>query len=91
MSDDEDSETQSTQTRWRYTNDILAFILVTAFIAYIFARTVIVPILLGPIELPALNAFLLTVFGTGFGVALAWAFGPEAVKAWSNRTGNDEK
>jgi len=87
---DRTDTTESVSTRWTYTNDLIAGFLVLSFVGYVFARTILVPILLGPIELPSLNAFALGVFATGFGIAVAWTFGAEAVEAWNNK-GQDEQ
>lgn len=81
MSDHGDGETWSSQSRWWLTNDVLAFVLATAFISYVFAGVYLD-------GYPETNPAVLTAFVTAFGVAVAWAFGRDAVEAW--RAGGNE-
>jgi MFS-type transporter involved in bile tolerance (Atg22 family) len=69
--------------RFWLTNDILAFVVVLAFIAYVFAP--MTPYVDG---YPEVNAMVLGAFVAAFGIIIAWAFGTDAVMAW--RESNDE-
>lgn len=76
-----DSETTSVDTRWRWTNDILAGILVTSL-----------PLIVGlagggVIDLTRVPVEVRLAYLTAGGVASVWAFGPSALKAWKQARG----
>lgn len=77
MGDDDDGETDSSAARYWLTNDALAFLLILTFIGYIYA-----PLTPWVDGYPAANAGVLAAYITAFGVAVAWAFGKDAVEAW---------
>jgi len=76
MSDDGDGDTTSTALRWRYTNDLVAGFYLLTFVAlvgldsYQFVRLGVVP--------ETVRAVWLAIAG----VAAAWVFGADAVRAW---------
>lgn len=72
----EDGTTDSTDTRWAYTNDLLAIYLVVTFPVTAWLD------MTGYVNLETLPASVFTLYASFVGIALAWAFGPEAVKAW---------
>jgi hypothetical protein len=74
--DDSDATTDSTRTRWRFTNDLLAAILVISVPALATLDTVSSTASLGqlPTNLPLTWLLLATI-------ATTWAFGGAAVKA----------
>lgn len=78
----DDRETESAGSRYWLTNDALAFFIVIAFVGYVYAP--LSPWIAG---YPETNAGVLAAFITAFGVAVAWAFGKDAVEAWR---GNSE-
>jgi hypothetical protein len=81
MSDEEDSDTKSTQTRWRYTNDILAGLLILTLctsVAVTFRGTSSTP-----------PTAVWTVFASAALIAAIWAFGTQAVSALQDLRGNN--
>lgn len=77
-----DEQTDSTATRWAYTNDLLAALLVLAYLALTFA-----PLTPYVGSHGGINPVVLTTTTAAFGVAIAWVFGPDAVKAWQDFKG----
>jgi hypothetical protein len=73
MSGDEDSDTKSTQTRWRYTNDILAALLLLTLCGSVVAA------FRGATAQPPTAVW--TVFASAALIAAIWAFGTQAVSA----------
>lgn len=78
-----DHDTDSASKRHWLTNDGLAVLLTVTFIGYVYAP--LTPLVDG---YPETNPLVLGAFVTAFGVAVAWAFGRDAVEAW--RGGTDE-
>lgn len=72
----EDGTTNSTATRYPYTNDAIAGWLVVSFTLLSGLHTVNV------VDLTTLPGTVFAAWISFVGIALAWAFGPEAVKAW---------
>jgi len=70
--DDGDSSTSSTRIRWKYTNDVLAFVILTAHIG------VLVASLRYGFDVPqaAWQVFVLEVV-----IAATWTFGPGTLRA----------
>lgn len=69
-------QTHGTSKRWWLTNDLLAFALLLSLDALVFfsgLRWIDVE------TIPEMAVYGLTV---GFGVAIVWAFGKDAVEAW---------
>lgn len=81
-SDDNDNDTRGSSRRHWLTNDLLAIWLILAFTAYLFLPY------LGFETASKPNAAVLTAFITGFGIAVAWAFGRDAVEAWRGKQGD---
>lgn len=74
--DPTDGETTSPAARWWLTNDVIAGVLVVGFYATLWAvgRGLLDPtVLTGEVGL-AMIAYV--------GIAVAWAFGTDAVRAW---------
>lgn len=82
MADTGTDQTNSASTRWAYTNDILALFLILAFAGLTFA-----PLTPYVADHAGINPVVLTAFTTAFGIAIAWAFGPDAVQAWQEAKG----
>lgn len=72
-----DGETTSSESRYWLTNDGLAWLLVVSFIGYLY-----LPLTPYVDAYPEVNAAVLAAYVTAFGVAVAWAFGKDAVEAW---------
>lgn len=75
--DTEPGETTSSESRYWLTNDGLAWLLILTFVGYIYA-----PLTPYVDAYPEANAAALAAYITAFGVAVAWAFGKDAVEAW---------
>lgn len=85
MSDSQDGggeSTSSAQTRYWLTNDALAFILILSFVALFYFQA------LGYIDIEAIPGVAWSLFALFVGVAVTWAFGPEALSEWRNAGGN---
>ena len=72
-----DGDTDTPDDRYWLTNDGLAWFLSVSFVAYVFAP--LTPWVAG---YPETNAVILASFTASFGIAIAWAFGKDAVEAW---------
>lgn len=77
--EDSDSDTRGSSRRHWLTNDLLAIWLIFSFTFYIFLPY------FGYGANAEPNAAILTAFITGFGIAVAWAFGKDAVEAWRGK------
>lgn len=74
---DADGGTTTTASRFWLTNDLLAGFLILAFTGYVY-----MPLLTAIDGYPSTNPVVIAAFVTAFGVAVAWAFGQDAVEAW---------
>jgi len=77
----DDAETKSVDTRWRWTNDILAGVLLVSL-----------PLLVGlagagHLDLGRVPVEVRLAYLTAGGVATVWAFGVAAMKAWAKARG----
>ena len=78
-SDQEPGETQSSQSRYWLTNDAIALLLVIGFVGTLWLHG------FGVIDLSTLPADALLAFLVYVGVAVTWAFGTDAVRAWKGK------
>lgn len=75
---DQSDTTNSASARWPYTNDLLAALLMLSFAAYTYLP------LTNYTTTHAGNPVVITAYTTAFGIAVAWTFGPDAVRAWQS-------
>lgn len=75
---EDDSTTDSTRTRYAYTNDLLAGWLVVSFTLLSALHTISV------VDLTTLPGTVFAAWISFVGISLAWAFGPDAVDAWQS-------
>jgi len=80
--DDGQAKADSSQVRFWLTNDLTAFMLVLGYFAVIFAHGA------GLIDVQALPDVYMSALVAYVGIAVAWAFGSGAVKAWRQSGGS---
>jgi len=80
--DDSDARTQSASSRFWLTNDLMALGLVTGYFGVVVLQG------LGVLDLSDLPELYLTALVVYVGIAIAWAFGNEAVKTWRSKGGD---
>lgn len=73
-----DATTDSTATRWDYTNDAIAGWLVVSFTLLSGLH------IANLVDLTTLPGTVFAAWVSFVGIALAWAFGPDAVAAWQD-------
>lgn len=71
--------------RFWLTNDLLAFVVILSFIAYVFA-----PMTPYVDAYPEANPIVIGAFVAAFGIIIAWAFGTDAVMAWRESNDGEE-
>jgi len=77
MSDTNGDDTESTATRYKYTNDLILGALVLGFLGLLTAAA------LGVIDLTLIPWYAIAALIAYVGIGIVWAFGPEAVKGWN--------